>query len=53
MLEIRQTAAYSAWFESLRDRAAKARIDIRIRRLSIGNFGDVMKWTPKTGQLKK
>lgn len=41
MLEIRQTAAYSAWFESLRDRAAKARIDIRIRRLSIGNFGDV------------
>lgn len=41
MLEIRQTAAYSAWFESLRDRAAKARIDIRIRRLSLGNFGDV------------
>lgn len=41
MLEIRQTAAYSEWFESLRDRAAKARIDIRIRRLSLGNFGDV------------
>lgn len=40
MLEIRQTAAYSEWFESLRDRAAKTRIDIRIRRLSLGNFGD-------------
>ena len=29
------------WFASLRDRQAKARIDIRIRRLSLGNSGDV------------
>jgi putative addiction module killer protein len=29
------------WFKSLRDRQAKARIDIRIRRLSMGNPGDV------------
>ncbi|MFM2448192.1 MAG: hypothetical protein RIS44_642 [Pseudomonadota bacterium] len=41
MLEVRQTAAYSDWFSSLRDRVAKARIDIRIRRLSLGNPGDV------------
>jgi putative addiction module killer protein len=41
MLEIRETPAYAAWFRSLRDRAAKARIDIRIRRLSLGNLGDV------------
>jgi len=41
VLEIRQTATYSEWFTSLRDRAAKARIDIRLRRLSLGNFGDV------------
>ncbi len=41
MLEIRQTAAYAEWFTGLRDRAAKARIDIRIRRLSLGNLGDV------------
>jgi putative addiction module killer protein len=41
MLEIRQTTEYAAWFERLRDRAAKARIDIRIRRLSLGNAGDV------------
>ena len=40
MLEVRQTAAYAAWFGSLRDRAAKVRIDIRIRRLSLGNPGD-------------
>ena len=40
MLEIRETSAYASWFTSLRDRTAKARIDIRIRRLSLGNFGD-------------
>ena len=41
MLEVRQTATYSAWFDRLRDWAAKVRIDIRIRRLSLGNPGDV------------
>ena len=41
MIEVRQTAVYSAWFSGLRDRQAKARIDIRIRRLSLGNPGDV------------
>lgn len=41
MLEVRQTDDYSEWFASLRDRTAKARIDIRIRRLSLGNPGDV------------
>jgi putative addiction module killer protein len=41
MLEIRETPAYASWFIGLRDRAAKARIDIRIRRLSLGNPGDV------------
>jgi putative addiction module killer protein len=41
MIEIRQTARYAAWFTALRDRQARARIDVRIRRLSLGNFGDV------------
>ncbi|BAW95471.1 hypothetical protein NIES970_03770 [[Synechococcus] sp. NIES-970] len=41
MIEIRETANYSRWFKSLRDRQAKARINIRIRRLSMGNPGDV------------
>lgn len=40
MIEIRQTEVYSKWFASLRDRQARARIDIRIRRLSLGNPGD-------------
>jgi putative addiction module killer protein len=40
MLEIRQTEVFSQWFNSLRDRQARARIDVRIRRLSLGNPGD-------------
>jgi putative addiction module killer protein len=41
MVEIRQTETYVQWFRALRDRQAKTRIDIRIRRLSVGNPGDV------------
>jgi putative addiction module killer protein len=41
MIEVRQTETYAQWFDGLRDRQAKVRIDIRIRRLSIGNPGDV------------
>ena len=40
MIEVRQTPEYAAWFATLRDRVAKTRIDIRIRRLSLGNPGD-------------
>ena len=40
MIQIRQTETYAKWFAGLRDRVARARIDIRIRRLSLGNAGD-------------
>ncbi len=41
MVEIRQTDVYARWFRRLRDRQARVRIDNRIRRLSLGNPGDV------------
>jgi len=41
VIEIRQTDVYAKWFGSLRDRQARARINARIRRLSLGNPGDV------------
>jgi len=41
VIEIRQTATYAQWFDGLRDRKARVRIDARIRRLSLGNPGDV------------
>ena len=40
-IEIRQTDVFAAWFAELRDREARARIAARIRRLSLGNPGDV------------
>ena len=40
MLEVRQTVVFSEWLASLRDAKAVARIDVRIRRLSLGNYGD-------------
>lgn len=41
MIEVRQTIHYTTWFNDLRDVRAKAKIDVRIRRLSLGNFGDI------------
>jgi len=41
MVEVRQTDVFTDWFAGLRDREARARITVRIRRLSLGNPGDV------------
>jgi len=41
MVEIIKTATFDRWLRKLRDRRAKARIEMRIRRLGLGNPGDV------------
>jgi putative addiction module killer protein len=41
MVEVLKSATFEGWFSSLRDRQAQARINARIRRLSLGNPGDV------------
>jgi putative addiction module killer protein len=41
MIEILQTEDYARWFERLKDRQARARILVRIRRLSLSNVGEV------------
>jgi putative addiction module killer protein len=41
MIEIRQTSVYEAWFDKVCDRQARFRILARIRRLSLGNLGDI------------
>jgi putative addiction module killer protein len=41
VFEIRQTERFACWSISLRDSRARMRIQARIRRLSLGNFGDV------------
>jgi putative addiction module killer protein len=41
MIEILQTENYRKWFDKLKVRNARTKIDIRLRRLSLGNYGDV------------
>ena len=41
MIEVRTTVIFMKWFESLKDRRAKARIQARIDRIETGHFGDV------------
>jgi putative addiction module killer protein len=39
--QLRETEAFARWFENLRDLRARSRILVRIRRLSLGNPGDI------------
>ncbi len=41
MLEVLKSATFEKWLDGLRDREVQARINARIRRLSLGNPGDV------------
>jgi putative addiction module killer protein len=40
MIEVRKTAIFTKWFNSLKDRKSRARIQVRIDRVEMGNFGD-------------
>ena len=41
MIEVRKTEIFTKWFSSLQDRKARVRIQARIDRVGMGNFGDV------------
>ncbi len=41
MIEVRQTAIFAKWLDALRDAEARQRIVVRIRRLELGNPGDI------------
>jgi len=41
VIELRETETFSVWLLNLRDRQARAKIAVRIRRLAFGNPGDV------------
>ena len=40
MVDVRKTRLFAEWLDGLRDARAKARILVRLRRLSLGNSGD-------------
>ena len=50
MIEVRQTAHFRTWVADL-DVHARARVEVRIRRLSLGNFGDA-KFFDGIGELR-
>jgi putative addiction module killer protein len=39
-IEVQQTAEYRRWFDQLVDGRARAQIDARVRRLTLGSLGD-------------
>lgn len=39
MMQVRKTEAFAEWFDTLRDRTARLRIQVRIDRLALGNPG--------------
>jgi len=41
MVEIRKTDIFAQWLDGLRDLHARARVQVRIERLAVGNAGDV------------
>lgn len=41
MIEVRQTTVFTKWLDELRDRNARVRIVARMRRMELGNYGDV------------
>jgi len=40
-VKIRESDEFKTWYVKLKDKRAKIRIDVRIKRLAIGNPGDV------------
>ncbi len=41
MFEIIKSETFDSWFKGLRDKRAAARINARLRRVSLGNLGDI------------
>ncbi|WP_017807609.1 type II toxin-antitoxin system RelE/ParE family toxin, partial [Avibacterium paragallinarum] len=41
MIQIKSTTLFKKWLDELKDLRARAKIQTRIKRLQLGNFGDV------------
>lgn len=52
MIEVRQTETFSRWIADLDDDRARARIETRVYRLSLGNPGDVKSVGEGVGELR-
>ena len=52
MIEIRKTDVFVEWLDSLRDIRARARVLVRIERLTTGNPGDVKPVSEGVSELR-
>ena len=52
MLDVRQTATFSAWLAELGNEEAQARILAAVRKMTLGNFGKHRRLTKKVSELK-
>ena len=51
-MDVFKTEEYENWFQKLRDKQAKARINVRIKRLSLDNPGDTRKIGKEVSELR-
>ncbi|HEX2890399.1 type II toxin-antitoxin system RelE/ParE family toxin [Vineibacter terrae] len=52
MIEVRKTGAFALWLDGLRDGEARAKINARLLRLSLGNMGDAKSVGGRVSELR-
>lgn len=52
MFSIQQSSTFAQWFDGLRDAQAKARILARLKRVELGNLGDVKSVGKSVSELR-
>ena len=52
MIEVRETPTFIAWMDSLQDRDARAKIAARLRRMALGNAGDMKSVGGRVSELR-
>ncbi|MBX5462030.1 MAG: type II toxin-antitoxin system RelE/ParE family toxin [Steroidobacteraceae bacterium] len=52
MVEVIKSATFAAWLDGLTDLKARARIQLRLDRLALGNAGDVKRLTKAVSELR-
>jgi putative component of toxin-antitoxin plasmid stabilization module len=50
MIEVRQTATFSAWLAELGDEEAQGRVLTAVRKVTLGNFGKHLRLTKKVSE---
>ncbi len=52
MFDVLRSATFDAWLLGLKDRGARVRVQARIRKLTLGNLGDVKRLSKTVSELR-